>query len=76
MCIVDIYLNNILIFKALNNLLVISREDAGAEGILAFDCDLRQIMEFIQNNERIIILGTLRVLASMVRNSYKRVRTI
>jgi hypothetical protein len=75
-CIEYIYLNTILFFKALNNLLVISREDAGAEGILAFDHDLRQIIEFIQNNERIIILGILRVLASIVRNSYKRVRTI
>ncbi len=63
-----------LFFQALNNLLVISREDAGAEGILSFDRDLRQITEFIQNNERITILGTLRVLASIVRNSYKRVR--
>jgi predicted RNA methylase len=62
--------------KALNNLLVISREDAGAEGILAFDRDLRQIKEFIQNNERITILGTLRVVASIVKNSYKRVRTM
>jgi hypothetical protein len=60
----------------LNNLLVLSREDAGAEGILTFDRDLQQIIEFIQNNERIIILGTIRVLASIAKNSYKRVRTI
>jgi len=58
----------------LNNLLVISREDAGAEGILAFDRDLRQIMDFIQKNERVTILGTIRVLASIARNSYKRVK--
>jgi hypothetical protein len=61
-------------FKALNNLLVISREDAGAEGILAFDRDLQQIMDYIQNNERGTILGTIRVLASIARNSYKRVK--
>ncbi len=74
-CVEDIYSNNILVlFKALNNLLVISREDAGAEGILAFDRDLRQIMDFIQKNERLTILGTIRVLASIARNSYKRVK--
>ncbi|CAF3590275.1 unnamed protein product [Rotaria sp. Silwood1] len=61
---------------ALNNLLVISREDAGAEGILTYDCDLRQIKEFIQTNERIIVLGFIRVLASIVRNSYQRAETI
>ncbi len=61
-------------FQALNNLLVISREDAGAEGILAFDRDLQQIMDFIQQNERVTILGTIRVLASIARNSYKRVK--
>ncbi|CAF3942470.1 unnamed protein product [Rotaria magnacalcarata] len=43
---------------ALNNLLVISREDSGAEGILAYDSDLQQIKEFMQANERITILGT------------------
>ncbi|CAF4002723.1 unnamed protein product [Rotaria magnacalcarata] len=43
---------------ALNNLLVISREDSGAEGILAYDSDLKQIKEFMQANERITILGT------------------
>jgi hypothetical protein len=58
----------------LNNLLVLSREDAGAEGILSFDRDLRQIKELIQNNDRIIVLGISRVLASIVKNSYKRVR--
>ena len=58
----------------MNNLLIISREDAGAEGILAHDCDLRQIKEFIQKSERMTILGAIRVLASIVKNSYKRVR--
>ncbi|CAF3540047.1 unnamed protein product [Adineta steineri] len=61
---------------ALNNLLVISREDAGAEGILAFDCDLRQLKDFIQRDERTTVLGTLRVLASIVRNSYKRAENV
>jgi hypothetical protein len=70
----DIDSNLILLFKALNNLLVISREDAGAEGILAFDRDLQQIKEFIQSKERLTTLGSLRILASIVRNSYKRVR--
>lgn len=57
----------------MNNLLVLSREDAGAEGILAFDGDLQRIKEFLQNDERMIILGTFRILASIVKNSYKRV---
>lgn len=57
----------------MNNLLVLSREDAGAEGILAFDSDLQQIKEFVQNQERTIILGTFRILFSIVKNSYKRV---
>ncbi|CAF4336017.1 unnamed protein product, partial [Rotaria magnacalcarata] len=61
---------------ALNNLLVISREDSGAEGILAYDSDLQQIKEFMQANERITILGTVRVLASIVRNSYKRAELV
>ncbi|CAF3365913.1 unnamed protein product [Rotaria socialis] len=61
---------------ALNNLLVISREDSGAEGILAYDSDLQQIKECIQANERITILGTVRVLASIVKNSYKRAELV
>ena len=56
--------------------MVISREDAGAEGILTFDRDLKQIIEFLHNSERIIILGIIRVLASIAKNSYKRVRII
>jgi tetrahydromethanopterin S-methyltransferase subunit F len=43
----------------LNNLLVISRNDAGAEAIIAYDNDLKHLSEFIQRNERICILGTL-----------------
>jgi hypothetical protein len=31
-------------------------------------------MEFIQRNERIAVLGTLRILAAIVKNSYKRVK--
>ena len=62
-----------LLLQALNNLLVISREDAGAEGILTFDGDLGQMMDFMQRDERIIVLGTTRLMASIVRNSYKRV---
>lgn len=61
--------------KALNNLLVISREDAGAEGILAYDLELKQVKEFIQTNECTVILGVIRLLVSIVKNSYKRVRT-
>ncbi|CAF0748495.1 unnamed protein product [Adineta ricciae] len=61
---------------ALNNLLVISREDAGAEGILNFDPELKLIIEFMQQTERIILLGTTRVLASLVKNSYKRAELI
>ncbi|CAF4439319.1 unnamed protein product, partial [Rotaria sp. Silwood2] len=61
---------------ALNNLLIISREDAGAEGILAYDCDLQQIKEFIQTNEQITVLGIIRVLGSIVRNSYRRAEMI
>jgi len=58
----------------LNNLLIITREDAGAESVLAFDRDLKQINDFLQTNERITILGIMRILASIVKNSYKRVR--
>jgi hypothetical protein len=57
----------------LNNLLVISRDDAGAEAILAYDVDLRHLTEFVQRNERISVLGALRILASVAKNSYKRV---
>jgi hypothetical protein len=60
----------------LNNLLVISREDAGAEGILAFDHDLEQIKKFIQSHERIVILGSIRILSSIAKNSYKRAEII
>jgi len=58
----------------LNNLLVLSREDAGAEAILAFDNDLRRMAEFIQRNERIAVLGTLRILGAIAKNSYNRVK--
>jgi len=58
----------------LNNLLVLSRDDAGAEAILAFDNDLRHLMDFIQRDERIVVLGTLRILSAIVKNSYKRVK--
>lgn len=52
---------------------MVSKDDAGAEGILAYDKDLRQLSEFIQRNDRVTILGTLRVLATIAKNSYKRV---
>jgi hypothetical protein len=58
----------------LNNLLVISRDHAGAEGILAYDADLRHLTECVQKNERICVLGALRILASVAKNSYKRVK--
>ncbi len=63
-----------MFIQALNNLLVLSRDDAGAEAILAFDNDLRHIAEFIQRNERITVLGTLRILGAIAKNSYKRVK--
>ncbi|CAF4243947.1 unnamed protein product [Rotaria sp. Silwood2] len=59
---------------ALNNLLVISRDTPGAEAILHYDVDLKHITEFIQRDDRISVLGTLRILAPIVKNSYKRVK--
>jgi hypothetical protein len=59
----------------LNNLLVISRDDAGAEAILAYDNDLQHIKEFLQRNERMAVLGILRILSAIVKNSYKRVNS-
>jgi hypothetical protein len=63
-------------FKALNNLLVISREEAGAEGIITYDPDLRHLNEFIQKTERTTVLGAIRILASLVKNSYRRVKNM
>lgn len=60
-------------FQGLNNLLVLSRDDAGAEAILSYDKDLRYLTEFIQQDDRKIILGALRILSAIVKNSYKRV---
>ena len=68
--------NETLICQALNNLLVLSREDAGAEGILNYDSNLQQCQIFLQQKERTIVLGTLRLLSSLVKNSYKRVRSL
>ncbi|CAF1354600.1 unnamed protein product [Rotaria sordida] len=61
---------------ALNNLLVISRDTPGAEAILNYDADLKHLKEFIQRDDRICVLGTLRILAAIVKNSYKRAETI
>ncbi|CAF2646097.1 unnamed protein product [Rotaria sp. Silwood2] len=61
---------------ALNNLLVISRDTPGAEAILHYDVDLKHITEFIQRDDRISVLGTLRILAPIVKNSYKRAETV
>ena len=61
------------LFQALNNLLVLSREDAGAENILAYDKDLKPFKDLLQSDERVRLLGTLRILASVMKNSYKRV---
>jgi hypothetical protein len=61
------------LFQALNNLLVVSRDDAGAEAILAYDTDLQRLSEFIQRHDRMSMLGTLRVLSALAKNSYKRV---
>jgi hypothetical protein len=60
----------------LNNLLVVARDEAGAEGILAYDNDLRHLLEFIQRNERATVIGALRILATIAKNSYKRVKSI
>ena len=53
---------------------MVSKDDAGAEGILAYDKDLRQLTEFIQRNDRVTVLGALRILATVAKNSYKRVK--
>jgi hypothetical protein len=55
---------------------VVSRNDAGAEAILAYDNDLRHLLEFMERNERVTIIGTLRVLSAIAKNSYKRVNML
>ncbi|CAF3735363.1 unnamed protein product [Adineta steineri] len=61
---------------AVNNLLVVSRDDAGAEAILSFDPDLQHLTEFIQRNERTTVLGVLRILSAIVKNSYRRAEIV
>ncbi|CAF1091303.1 unnamed protein product [Rotaria magnacalcarata] len=61
---------------ALNNILVISRESSGADAILAYDTDLKHLMEFIQRDDRTCILGALRIFAEIAKNSYKRAEIV
>ncbi|CAF4711677.1 unnamed protein product, partial [Rotaria socialis] len=61
---------------ALNNILVISRESSGADAILAYDTDLKRLMEFIQRDDRTCILGALRIFAEIAKNSYKRAEIV
>ncbi|UJR26868.1 hypothetical protein I4U23_008179 [Adineta vaga] len=61
---------------ALNNLLVVSREAAGAEAIITYDTDLRNLTEFIQRSDRMSVLGTLRILGALAKNSYRRAEII
>lgn len=56
--------------------MVIARETSGAEAIIQFDKDLKHLVEFIQRDNRAIVLGTLRILASIAKNSYKRVNIL
>ena len=59
--------------QALNNLLVLSREEAAAEEILQFDSNLQRCREFLEENQRTIVVGVLRILSSLMKNSFKRV---
>ncbi|CAF0734157.1 unnamed protein product [Adineta ricciae] len=61
---------------ALNNLLVVSREVAGAEAVIAYDTDLQHLTNLIQRDDRISVLGTLRILSALAKNSYKRAENI
>ena len=65
-----------MIFKAWNNLLVISREDPGSEAILTYDKEFQRFNKYLQHDERLMVLGTLRVLSSVAKNSYRRVRSL
>ncbi|CAF0892146.1 unnamed protein product [Didymodactylos carnosus] len=57
---------------ALNNLIVLSREESGTEAIVKFDTDLKNIVKFIQSSDRTIVLSTVRLLSSIVKRSYAR----
>ncbi|CAF0903987.1 unnamed protein product [Rotaria sp. Silwood1] len=61
---------------AINNLVVVSRDTPGAEAILNYDIDLKHMKEFIQRDDRTSVLGTLRILAEIVKNSYRRAETV
>ena len=52
---------------------MVSREVVGAEAVIAYDTDLRHLTDLIQRNDRISVLGTLRILSALAKNSYKRV---
>jgi long-subunit acyl-CoA synthetase (AMP-forming) len=69
----DAISNENLSSQALNNLLVLSREEAGAEEILQFDSNLQRCREFLEENQRTIVVGVVRLLSSLTKNSFKRV---
>ena len=61
---------------SLNNLIVLSREDAGCNEIIASD-GLKHLATLLKNEkDEEVILGITRILASLVKNSFKRAKTV
>lgn len=62
-------------FKALNNLIVLSREDAGCDEII-INGGIKELIGIMNNDisDHDTVLSVTRIISSLCKNSFKRVR--